>query len=236
MTAPTKSPNAPAAHPASPGGFLRRVRDFAIVEGLGHGDPGAGRQVAAIARRRSCRARCDGSQVSHPGGDELFRRAGGHRNHRSRPVRTTRRGSREIIEPFLIQRGFVQRTPRGRILTPHAFRHLGMPEPRRPDDPRDDPAGNRACSIPGQTLPTPESRQAGRNRVHDPGRLPRARHDWTFVAHAANACRTCFARRCRKPDSRLFCAVQQTTFSLLQCPPWAFPPLDLGRLRAGPFF
>jgi len=41
----------------------------------------------------------------------------------------------EIIEPFLIQRGFVQRTPRGRILTPHAFRHLGMPEPRRPDDP-----------------------------------------------------------------------------------------------------
>jgi Holliday junction DNA helicase RuvB len=37
----------------------------------------------------------------------------------------------EIIEPFLIQRGFVQRTPRGRVLTPHAFRHLGMPEPNR---------------------------------------------------------------------------------------------------------
>jgi Holliday junction DNA helicase RuvB len=37
----------------------------------------------------------------------------------------------EIIEPFLIQRGFVQRTPRGRVLTVHAFRHLGLPEPSR---------------------------------------------------------------------------------------------------------
>jgi Holliday junction DNA helicase RuvB len=37
----------------------------------------------------------------------------------------------DIIEPFLIQRGFVQRTPRGRMLTPHAFRHLGLPEPER---------------------------------------------------------------------------------------------------------
>ena len=37
----------------------------------------------------------------------------------------------EIIEPYLIQQGFVQRTPRGRVLTPHAFRHLGLPEPSR---------------------------------------------------------------------------------------------------------
>ena len=37
----------------------------------------------------------------------------------------------EIIEPFLIQRGFVQRTPRGRLLTGHAFRHLGLAEPAR---------------------------------------------------------------------------------------------------------
>ena len=37
----------------------------------------------------------------------------------------------EIIEPFLIQQGFIQRTPRGRLLTSHAFRHLGLPEPRR---------------------------------------------------------------------------------------------------------
>ncbi len=35
----------------------------------------------------------------------------------------------EIVEPFLIQQGFVQRTPRGRLLTPHAFRHLGLEAP-----------------------------------------------------------------------------------------------------------
>jgi holliday junction DNA helicase RuvB len=37
----------------------------------------------------------------------------------------------DIIEPYLIQIGFVQRTPRGRMLTSHAFRHLGLAEPRR---------------------------------------------------------------------------------------------------------
>jgi Holliday junction DNA helicase RuvB len=37
----------------------------------------------------------------------------------------------EIIEPFLIQRGLLQRTPRGRLLTSHAFRHLGLAEPPR---------------------------------------------------------------------------------------------------------
>ena len=35
----------------------------------------------------------------------------------------------EIVEPFLIQQGFVQRTPRGRLLTPNAFRHLGLEAP-----------------------------------------------------------------------------------------------------------
>ncbi len=37
----------------------------------------------------------------------------------------------EIIEPFLLQQGFIQRTPRGRVLTVHAFRHLGLPEPKQ---------------------------------------------------------------------------------------------------------
>lgn len=37
----------------------------------------------------------------------------------------------EIIEPFLIQRGLLQRTPRGRLITSHAFRHLGLAEPTR---------------------------------------------------------------------------------------------------------
>jgi Holliday junction DNA helicase RuvB len=37
----------------------------------------------------------------------------------------------EIIEPFLIQRGLLQRTPRGRLITSHAFKHLGLAEPAR---------------------------------------------------------------------------------------------------------
>jgi Holliday junction DNA helicase RuvB len=37
----------------------------------------------------------------------------------------------EIIEPFLIQKGFLQRTPRGRLITSHAFKHLGLAEPTR---------------------------------------------------------------------------------------------------------
>ncbi|MBU3740656.1 MAG: Holliday junction branch migration DNA helicase RuvB [Candidatus Kapabacteria bacterium] len=37
----------------------------------------------------------------------------------------------EVYEPFLIQQGFLQRTPRGRVATPAAYRHLGV---TRPDD------------------------------------------------------------------------------------------------------
>jgi Holliday junction DNA helicase RuvB len=35
----------------------------------------------------------------------------------------------EVYEPFLLQNGFVQRTPRGRMATPHAYRHLGYTPP-----------------------------------------------------------------------------------------------------------
>src|SRR5579883_3433942 len=37
----------------------------------------------------------------------------------------------DISEPYLIQCGYLQRTPRGRLLTSHAFRHLGLAEPSR---------------------------------------------------------------------------------------------------------
>jgi len=36
----------------------------------------------------------------------------------------------DIIEPYLIQQGFIQRTPRGRLLTANAWRHLGLDVPR----------------------------------------------------------------------------------------------------------
>jgi Holliday junction DNA helicase RuvB len=36
----------------------------------------------------------------------------------------------EVYEPFLIQEGFLQRTPRGRIATLRAYKHLGRSQPR----------------------------------------------------------------------------------------------------------
>ena len=35
----------------------------------------------------------------------------------------------EIIEPYLLQQGFIARTPRGRMLTANAFTHLGLAVP-----------------------------------------------------------------------------------------------------------
>jgi holliday junction DNA helicase RuvB len=37
----------------------------------------------------------------------------------------------DVIEPFLIQQGFLQRTPRGRVATAAAWRHLGLTPPQR---------------------------------------------------------------------------------------------------------
>jgi holliday junction DNA helicase RuvB len=36
----------------------------------------------------------------------------------------------DVYEPFLIQCGFLARTPRGRVATEHAYRHLGLPVPK----------------------------------------------------------------------------------------------------------
>jgi Holliday junction DNA helicase RuvB len=35
----------------------------------------------------------------------------------------------DAYEPYLLQEGFIQRTPRGRVATPHAYRHLGVAPP-----------------------------------------------------------------------------------------------------------
>ena len=36
----------------------------------------------------------------------------------------------EVIEPYLIQLGFIERTPRGRVATPHAYKHLNKKPPQ----------------------------------------------------------------------------------------------------------
>ena len=40
----------------------------------------------------------------------------------------------DVIEPYLIQQGFLMRTPRGRVATPNAYRHLGLKPPANADN------------------------------------------------------------------------------------------------------
>jgi len=40
----------------------------------------------------------------------------------------------EVIEPFLLQQGLIQRTPRGRMLAHKAWTHLGMAAPKKSSD------------------------------------------------------------------------------------------------------
>jgi Holliday junction DNA helicase RuvB len=41
----------------------------------------------------------------------------------------------DVVEPYLLQLGFLDRTPRGRVATPHAYRHIGLAPPERPAQP-----------------------------------------------------------------------------------------------------
>ncbi|MFN3703129.1 Holliday junction branch migration DNA helicase RuvB [Thermomonas sp.] len=105
--------------------LLRRVRDFAQVKGDGTID-------AAIAR-----AAMDMLKVDPEGFDELDRRMlgtiidafdGGPVGVESLAAALSEeRGTLEdVIEPYLIQQGFLVRTARGRMATPKAYRHLGF--------------------------------------------------------------------------------------------------------------
>jgi Holliday junction DNA helicase RuvB len=116
--------------PRIAGRLLRRVRDFAAVADATSID----RAVADRALRAL--------EVDNAGLDAMDRRylTMIAENYGGGPVgietiaaalSEPRDAIEEIIEPFLIQKGFVQRTPRGRLLTGHAFRHLGLAEPTR---------------------------------------------------------------------------------------------------------
>jgi holliday junction DNA helicase RuvB len=116
--------------PRIAGRLLRRVRDFALVAG-----------ATAIDRAAADRALVE-LEVDAAGLDAMDRRylTTIAENYGGGPVgietiaaalSEPRDAIEEIIEPFLIQKGFLQRTPRGRLLTSHAFRHLGLAEPAR---------------------------------------------------------------------------------------------------------
>ena len=116
--------------PRIAGRLLRRVRDFALVDGN-----------TSIDRKAADRALLE-LEVDAAGLDAMDRRylTTMAVNYGGGPVgietiaaalSEPRDAIEEIIEPFLIQKGFIQRTPRGRLLTSHAFRHLGLAEPAR---------------------------------------------------------------------------------------------------------
>jgi Holliday junction DNA helicase RuvB len=111
--------------------LLRRVRDFALVGGSGEVDAG-------LADRALTRL-----EVDQLGLDALDRRYLGciARNYGGGPVGVDtlaaalseqRDTLEEVVEPFLLQQGLLQRTPRGRLLTRLAWQHLRLEAP--PDD------------------------------------------------------------------------------------------------------
>jgi holliday junction DNA helicase RuvB len=116
--------------PRIAGRLLRRLRDFASVAG-----------AAAIDRALADRALA-ALEVDAAGLDAMDRRylttiavnyGGGPVGVETLAAALSepRDAIEDIIEPYLIQCGFLQRTPRGRLITGHAFRHLGLPEPAR---------------------------------------------------------------------------------------------------------
>jgi holliday junction DNA helicase RuvB len=111
--------------------LLRRVRDYAQVKGDGRIDE----RLAAAA--------LDMLEVDHQGFDSLDRKLlatiiekfdGGPVGIESiaAAIGEERGTLEDVIEPFLIQQGYVIRTARGRMATRSAYLHLGLQPPARP--------------------------------------------------------------------------------------------------------
>jgi len=115
--------------PRVAGRLLRRVRDFAAVDGVERVD-------ARVADKALQRLEVD--QLGLDALDHRYLRAiaisfsGGPVGVETvaASLSEPRDAIEEIIEPYLIQQGLVNRTPRGRILTAAAFAHLGLPLPK----------------------------------------------------------------------------------------------------------
>jgi Holliday junction DNA helicase RuvB len=121
--------------PRIAGRLLRRVRDFAAVEGAAC--------VTAEVADRALRQ----LEVDSEGLDALDHRylTCIAKNYDGGPVgietlsaalSEPRDALEEIVEPYLLQQGFVSRTPRGRVLTLNAYRHLGLTGPARASGPQ----------------------------------------------------------------------------------------------------
>jgi len=119
--------------PRIAGRLLRRVVDFAVVEGDGR----VSQDLADMALTRL--------GVDHLGLDSADRRylrliaenyAGGPVGIEtmSAALSESRDALEEVIEPFLLQQGLIQRTPRGRMLAQKGWTHLGLEAPKPKSD------------------------------------------------------------------------------------------------------
>ncbi len=119
--------------PRIAGRLLRRVVDFAVVEG-------DGTVTQALADRALTRLGVD--HLGLDGADRRYLRliaenyAGGPVGIEtmSAALSESRDALEEVIEPFLLQQGLLQRTPRGRMLADKAWAHLGMTAPKNQSD------------------------------------------------------------------------------------------------------
>lgn len=117
--------------PRIAGRLLRRVVDFVTVEGNG-------RLTRAIADRALTRLGVD--KLGLDGADRRYMMlmadhyGGGPVGVEtlSAALSESRDAIEEVIEPYLLQQGLIQRTPRGRMLAARAWRHLGIEPPRQP--------------------------------------------------------------------------------------------------------
>jgi holliday junction DNA helicase RuvB len=118
--------------PRIAGRLLRRVVDFVLVEG-------DGRLTQAIADSALTRLGVD--HLGLDGADRRYLTLIAE-NYQGGPVGVetlsaalseARDAIEEVIEPFLLQQGLIQRTPRGRMLAQKAWTHLGMAVPKGPD-------------------------------------------------------------------------------------------------------
>ncbi|MEO1536358.1 MAG: Holliday junction branch migration DNA helicase RuvB [Pseudomonadota bacterium] len=115
--------------PRIAGRLLRRVVDFALVEG-------DGRLTQALADNALTRLGVDGLGLD--GADRRYLTLIAE-HYQGGPVGVetlsaalseSRDAIEEVIEPYLLQQGLIQRTPRGRMLAPRAWSHLGLEPPR----------------------------------------------------------------------------------------------------------
>jgi Holliday junction DNA helicase RuvB len=121
--------------PRVAGRLLRRVRDFAEADGVATiGQVHAARALARLEvdeagldslDRRYLRALID-NYGGGPAGVETLAYA----------IAEARDAVEDLIEPYLMQQGFIQRTPRGRMAAARAYLHLGLTAPAAPPTPR----------------------------------------------------------------------------------------------------